>query len=95
MNLSLSKKLEEWVNQHLISAQTAAAIISYEKNKSSTHKMLWGFILLGIAVIGIGIIAVVAANWNNISPFIKLSIAFFGLIMLSGSIYFLINELLP
>lgn len=47
-----------------------------ELKGSDGSKVVYGFSILGAIIIGIGIISVIAANWNNISDFVKLAADF-------------------
>ena len=69
---NLKKKLSDWVTQGLISAEQQQTILKYEDNHEGPSKVLFGFLLLGFSIIGIGVISLIAANWVNIPNFIKL-----------------------
>ena len=69
--MKLNKKLLEWQAADLISQETASKIIEYEeKNKSP----LFQYAITGIGALAIflGWVSIVAANWQEISPAMKL-----------------------
>jgi uncharacterized membrane protein len=65
--------LEELIEHRIISAETAAAIENYYKNKEqdSPSKLLLVFGILGALLGGLGIILVFAHNWDDFSITIK------------------------
>ncbi len=71
----LQKYLSDWAENGLITGVQAESILEYETSKSSdvrTRWVLYGFIILGVVVIGIGVISLIAANWERIPPMVKL-----------------------
>ena len=72
MNLLLEKKLNEWKQREIISHDIYDAIISYELNKQSRSWIYTGFLILGIVAVTLGILSLVAANWNQIPSWMKL-----------------------
>lgn len=78
------KKLEEWHSNKLISDEQLVHIQNYESNQP---KVRWGqlsLLILGIATIVLGIIAIVASNWDKIPPGLKL-ISGFAVLIIVGS----------
>ena len=72
----INKHLSEWAEEGLISPDQHERILSYEKNRSRKDKSKWvlyGFMILGISVLAIGIVSLIAANWESISPSVKLA----------------------
>lgn len=69
--MSLKKKLQRWQDQGLIELDVMDKILAFEKQRGSGRflKALYG--LGGFAIV-IGILAVVAANWQIIPPDTKL-----------------------
>lgn len=55
-----------------MSAEQAAAILEYEKSRPQKSWILSGFLALGIVIVCVGIISLVAANWDQISGHTKL-----------------------
>ena len=81
--MKLSKKLQDWQENGLISSEQEQKILHYEaENHSSSHWFLYGFLILGVVVTGIGIISLIAANWAEIPASIKLIIDFSLLLLL-------------
>ncbi|MCU0822494.1 MAG: DUF2157 domain-containing protein [Spirochaetes bacterium] len=77
--IKINKHLAEWLDNGLISLDQHDSILSYEHNKSKKDRSRWilyGFMILGICVLGIGIISLIAANWASIPPSAKLAGSF-------------------
>ncbi|MBF0437049.1 MAG: DUF2157 domain-containing protein [Magnetococcales bacterium] len=68
----MPQQLQEWTREGLISPDQAAAILSFEKGRSKTNWLLYSFMSLGAGVLGIGILTLIAANWEQIPKTIKL-----------------------
>ena len=83
----LEKKLSDWVSSDLISREQAQKIAAHEGTKPGSSWVIYGFLLLGVVVIGIGIVSLVAANWRVIPDTLKLSVDFLLLIILAGGVY--------
>jgi uncharacterized membrane protein len=69
----IKKKLEEWLNHHLIDEKTYLTIKEYEekqKEVSSKKLILWVFLIAGFSI-GLGMISIVAANWELIPALLK------------------------
>jgi uncharacterized membrane protein len=88
--MKIDKKLLTWQEKALISASQRQAILQYEAAHShNNHWFLYGFLLLGAVVTGIGIISLIAANWNDIPDWLKLCADFIGLSLLGTGIFYL------
>jgi uncharacterized membrane protein len=73
----LQALLLRWVEQGFISTEQQERIRSYEGDQSRTSRGKWvlfGLLGTGAAVIGIGIISLIAANWKSIPGSVKLLI---------------------
>ncbi len=84
--MRIEKKLHEWVEAGLLTGESAAAIGAYEQ----THKrptFLLAFAGLGALAVAIGIVSIVAANWEKISPHAKLGADLFVGIVLAVALY--------
>lgn len=81
--MNLEKKLALWENKKLISAVQKQQIVEFEKNNKNPL-LFNAFICLGIFLISLGIISLVAANWDAISGIVKIAIYF---TMMSGVVY--------
>lgn len=73
---SLQKKLDTWRTAKLITQKQQAAILSYEQAHARSWGML-GIIWIGVFCIGLGVISLIAANWDTITNNVKLGGAFF------------------
>lgn len=78
--MRLEKKLDCWEEQSLISSEQKKQIIEFEKNNQKPLLAI-GMTLLGIFTIALGVISVVAANWDIIPPLCKIVL---DLILLAG-----------
>lgn len=74
--MSMSKKLVEWQQANLLTAQQVDAIRHYEDNQPGATAFLWryGLLGLGLLTIAIGLVAIVASNWNGIPAALKLGV---------------------
>ncbi len=72
--MKLVKKLEEWVNNQLISPSQQQDIISYEANKNETNNLIQ-YVFMGLAglTVGVGIISLIAYNWELLGKYMKLA----------------------
>ena len=71
--MKLKKKLETWVNAGLINEETSLKIQNYEKN-TGTPLFLYAVSGIGAFSIFLGLVSVIAANWDGLSPGVKLSL---------------------
>ncbi len=86
--MKLDKKLLNWQENGLITAEQQKNILNYEaKHHSNNHWVVYGFMMLGAVVSGIGIISIIAANWADIPASIKLLIDFILLILLGLTVF--------
>ncbi|XDD51737.1 DUF2157 domain-containing protein [Leptospira sp. WS92.C1] len=69
--MRLEHKLKKWVEAGLIRSEQSDSILRFEESKKTSY-LYYSFIILGVVVIGIGIIAIIAANWEEISDLFKL-----------------------
>ncbi|MBK7981181.1 MAG: DUF2157 domain-containing protein [Ignavibacteriae bacterium] len=79
--MSLLKEISELVNANVISQETAEKIQNYykEKGNKTYSKTLLIFGVLGALLIGLGIILIVAHNWDLFSKTTKLIVSFIPL----------------
>lgn len=84
--MNLEKKLADWQKQKFLTAKAAEKILSYERHKKANE---FSYIMLGLGsfFIGVGLIALIAANWENISAGIKLGSAGLLLVLCACGIY--------
>ena len=81
--MDLPDDLPELVKAGVISEDTAAAIASYYNNKKepSTNKLFVVFGILGAILVGLGIILIIAHNWDDLSRSLKTVFAFLPLLI--------------
>lgn len=85
----IQKKLEQWQQAGLISPAEHAAIMAFEASQPARPgTWLYSFMLLGIAIIGLGIISLIAANWATLPDSVKLGADLALLLALAVSIYY-------
>jgi hypothetical protein len=73
---SLNKKLGDWVARGLISLDQADRIRQHESSDHQTSWILSGTLILGAVVICIGLVSLIAANWENVPDAVKLGANF-------------------
>ncbi len=80
----LEEKLSAWIGAGLLTDEQAQRILLFESShvESRENRMVKGLAVLAALSIGLGIISMIAANWDMIGPGLKLS-AYFGLLSLS------------
>ncbi|TKG95072.1 DUF2157 domain-containing protein [Puteibacter caeruleilacunae] len=81
--MNLIKELTTLVDDNVISQETAERIQEYynSKKQSSTNRIYTIFALLGALLVGLGIILIIAHNWDHLTKNIKTVIAFLPLIL--------------
>lgn len=81
--MSILKDINELVAAKVISVETAASIQNYyNKNKSNnTSRLITAFSVLGALLVGLGIILIIAHNWDNLSRNMKVILSFIPLII--------------
>ena len=84
----LDKMLSDWVANDLITNEQAKEITDHENFKPVNQWVLYGFLILGVVVIGIGIISLVAANWKDMPDELKLFVDSILLISIAGGACF-------
>ncbi|MCP4297510.1 MAG: DUF2157 domain-containing protein, partial [Proteobacteria bacterium] len=86
----LDKYLFKWVEKGFLSQDQSEKIKEFEQNETKTKGKSWvlyGFVILGVSIIGIGIVSMIAMNWEEISPSMKLGCDFIFLALLGLGIY--------
>ena len=82
--MKIQKALPELVFNNIISQETANDIENYYKLKrktSSTNQLLLSFGIIGATLLGLGIIAIIAHNWDELNKWTKLGCAILPLII--------------
>lgn len=80
------RKLTAWQAAGLIDADTAARIRAYEA-QHSRPLALWAVIGIAALAIGLGVVLVVAANWDAIPGLVRLGIHFALMAVLAGYLW--------
>ncbi len=90
MNSKLTKELPELVENEVISKDTATRIESYYKSKrnDNPNRLFTVFGVLGSILVGLGIILILAHNWDVFSKTIKTLFAFVPLLIGQGLVGF-------
>ena len=89
--MNILSKLTDWQKHNLISEYQKKAILEYE-NRVKKPLLYYSLLFLSVFCICIGLIALIAANWENIPNFIKLTCAYILLCGAGCGIYFLQNK---
>lgn len=78
--MNIAKKLELWQQEKLISIEQTKAILNFE-SQSRKPIFMYYLLALGLFCIGLGIVSLIASNWQMIPAPIKL---FLDLVLLLG-----------
>ena len=79
------RKLQAWLSAGVIDASTAGRIRAWEA-EHSRPLALWAVIGIGALAIGLGVISVVAANWEDVPGMVRLAIHFAVMLALGQSL---------
>jgi uncharacterized membrane protein len=77
------KDLNELIEEKIITEETATDIKTYylSKKSNNSNRLLVAFGILGATLIGLGIILILAHNWDNLSKIVKTIFAFTPLVI--------------
>ena len=80
--MNLLRDFDELIKADVITQETADRIQEYYKNKrsSSTNRLFIVFGILGAILVGLGILLIIAHNWDELSRFTKTIFAFLPLL---------------
>lgn len=78
-----NRKIDAWHAAGLIDETTRARLIAYEA-QNAKPLLIWAVFGIGALAIGLGLISVVAANWEEIPGQLRLAVHFVLLAALSG-----------
>ena len=80
--MRLQKDLNELIEAQIISPEIAGRISDYyqRKHPESNNRLFIAFGILGAILVGLGIILILAHNWDNLSRPVKLLFAFLPLV---------------
>lgn len=81
--MNVSEDISELLREGIISQETADKIKEYYKTKGnqSHNKLFIVFGILGAILVGLGILLIIAHNWDNLSRFSKTVLAFLPLLL--------------
>ena len=81
--MSIKIDLQELIENGVISQETASKINTFytKKGESSRNRLFIVFGILGATLVGLGIILIIAHNWDDLSRQIKTIIAFIPLVI--------------
>jgi len=82
----IERKLAAWQEAGLIDAGTTASIRAYEA-EHSRPLALWAVVGIGALAIGLGLVSVVAANWEAIPGTVRLTVHFALLAVLAAALW--------
>lgn len=82
--MNIEKKLDVWTKEKLITDIQKKAVLAYEERLKS-RSLLYTLLFLGGFCFGLGIISLIAYNWQDISPAVKLVIYFVMLAATGGA----------
>ncbi len=91
--MNLEKKLNEWKTNNLLTKDQTDSILEYENKNSNSKLGIYTIVTLGCIVLGLGIIALIASNWESIPDFLKLISDFLILLLLGFFIYLMYDTL--
>jgi uncharacterized membrane protein len=82
MSKHLLKDLPDLVNAQVITEETAERIRTYYSGQTShsTNRLFIVFGILGALLVGMGIVLIIAHNWDILPKIAKLAIGFFPLV---------------
>ncbi len=94
MSKNILKELPELVREQVISEDTAQKITTYYSNKPnpSTNRLFVVFGILGALLVGMGIVLIIAHNWDTLPKAGKLIIGFLPLALAQGVCGYLISR---
>ncbi|PCH98579.1 MAG: hypothetical protein COB85_01300 [Bacteroidetes bacterium] len=84
--MKILKDLLELQKENVISQETATSIIKYYESQkgNTTNRLILVFGILGAILIGLGLILILAHNWDELPRLLKTSLAFIPLIISQG-----------
>ncbi len=80
--MRLQKDLDELIAEGIISKETAGNISDFYKRKSSNphNRLFVVFGILGALLVGLGVVLIIAHNWDNLSYAVRTALAFLPLL---------------
>lgn len=71
--MNLKARIDSWLDSGLITASQAAAISAHEAVRPKKSWVLLSVMLLGSFVLAVGVVSLIAANWDAIGGYTKLA----------------------
>ncbi|GAA4844383.1 DUF2157 domain-containing protein [Algivirga pacifica] len=94
--MSLKKDLDELLDAEVITDEMANRIRAYymeRKGGRSPHRLILAFGVLGALLVGLGVILIIAHNWDKLQRPVKLLFAFLPLLIAQGiALYTLLRK---
>lgn len=81
--MNINKKLSEWVSADLITTKQKEQLQAYERNRQK-NAALKAMLFLASLCLGLGIVSIIAYNWQQISDAVKLTSYFVLLFIIVG-----------
>ena len=83
MNSKIQNDIEELLENQVISNEVASSIKNYYSSKKTNtpNRLFTVFAVLGATLVGLGIILILAHNWDNFPKSIKTVFAFLPLVL--------------
>ncbi|WP_141735193.1 DUF2157 domain-containing protein [Oligoflexus tunisiensis] len=85
---NLNQYLSDWQNHGFLTSEQAAAIRQFEAARAPGSRLMLALTILAVLSIGLGLISLIAANWNAIPGWFKL-LTYFALML--GQVYALMR----
>lgn len=76
MWISFEKRLRAWVDNGLLTEDSAARIAAFERTRSGSHWGPYAIVGIGATALLTGLLSLVAANWESLSDTVKLGLYF-------------------
>ncbi len=89
--MRIYSKVQDWLQAGLINQTQAQQIIDFEGNRSNTG-VITGFYVLATLIISLGVVSLIAFNWEHISNLVKLSVDFAALIGLAVTAFYYFGQ---
>ena len=86
MSKHIVKELPDLIQAQIITEDTAQRIKDYyeQRPEQSTNRLFIVFGILGSLLVGMGIVLIIAHNWDTLSKVSKLAVGFFPLVIAQG-----------
>jgi len=84
--MNIAAKLSDWRKNNLITAEQQREILNYE-NRVRRPALFYSLMFLSLFCIGIGLMAIISANWENIPSPVKLMADFLLLFLTAWKIW--------